>query len=81
MEPPAGLDSESVRDEKVKVLKAIPPIQEKNLVRGQFRGYRDENGVAKDSTDGNLCRGEAGDQFLALERRAFLHSAPENACP
>jgi glucose-6-phosphate 1-dehydrogenase len=49
MEPPAGFDSESVRDEKVKVLKAIPPIEEKNLVRGQFRGYRDENGVAKDS--------------------------------
>ncbi len=42
-------DSDSVRDEKVKVLKAIPPIEEKNLVRGQFRGYRDENGVAKDS--------------------------------
>jgi len=34
---------------QVKVLKAIPPIEEKNLVRGQFRGYRDENGVAKDS--------------------------------
>src|SRR5207244_3647696 len=49
MEPPVGFDSESVRDEKVKVLKAIPPIEEKNLVRGQFRGYRDENGVAKDS--------------------------------
>ena len=49
MDPPVGFDSESVRDEKVKVLKAIPPIEEKNLVRGQFRGYRDENGVAKDS--------------------------------
>jgi len=49
MEPPVGLDSESVRDEKAKVLKAIPPIEEKNLVRGQFRGYRDENGVAKNS--------------------------------
>jgi len=49
MEPPVGLDSDSVRDEKAKVLKAIPPIEEKNLVRGQFRGYRDENGVAKDS--------------------------------
>ena len=49
MEPPVRSDSESVRDEKVKVLKAIPPIEETNLVRGQFRGYRDENGVAKDS--------------------------------
>jgi glucose-6-phosphate 1-dehydrogenase len=49
MEPPVRSDSESLRDEKVKVLKAIPPIEEKNLVRGQFQGYRDENGVAKDS--------------------------------
>ena len=49
MEPPVRLDSESVRDEKVKVLRAIPPIEEKNLVRGQFRGYCNENGVAKDS--------------------------------
>jgi len=49
MEPPVRSDSESIRDEKVKVLRAIPPIEEKNLVRGQFRGYRDENGVAKDS--------------------------------
>lgn len=49
MEPPVRSDSESIRDEKAKVLRAIPPIDEKNLVRGQFRGYRDENGVAKDS--------------------------------
>jgi glucose-6-phosphate 1-dehydrogenase len=49
MEPSVHLDSESVRDEKVKVLKAIAPIEEKDLVRGQFRGYRDELGVAKDS--------------------------------
>jgi glucose-6-phosphate 1-dehydrogenase len=49
MEPPARNDSESVRDEKVKVLKAIPGIISANVVRGQFRGYRDEPGVAKDS--------------------------------
>ena len=49
MEPPISMDSDSLRDEKVKVLKAIPPIEEKDLVRGQFRGYRDENGVAKNS--------------------------------
>jgi glucose-6-phosphate 1-dehydrogenase len=49
MEPPVRTDSESVRDEKVKVLKAIPAIEEKNLVRGQFQGYREEKGVAKDS--------------------------------
>src|SRR5882757_6712689 len=49
MEPPVAFDSDSVRDEKVKVLKAIPPIEAQNLIRGQFRGYRDENGVGKDS--------------------------------
>jgi len=49
MEPPVRTDSESIRDEKVKVLKAIPPLAAKNLVRGQFSGYRMENGVAPDS--------------------------------
>jgi glucose-6-phosphate 1-dehydrogenase len=49
MEPPIRTDSESIRDEKVKVLKAIPPVQAKDLVRGQFRGYRKEPGVAPDS--------------------------------
>jgi glucose-6-phosphate 1-dehydrogenase len=49
MEPPVRADSESIRDEKVKVLKAIPPIEEKHMVRGQFRGFRDERGVAKGS--------------------------------
>src|ERR1700724_2264285 len=49
MEPPARTDSESIRDEKVKVLKAIPPLEAKNLVRGQFRGYRNAKGVAPDS--------------------------------
>ena len=49
MEPPVRTDSETVRDEKVKVLKAIPPLEANNLVRGQFRGYRQEQGVAPDS--------------------------------
>jgi len=49
MEPPVRTDSESIRDEKVKVLKAIPPLKPEDVVRGQFCGYRDEPGVAKDS--------------------------------
>jgi glucose-6-phosphate 1-dehydrogenase len=49
MEPPARNDSESMRDEKVKVLKSIAPIAAHDLVRGQFNGYRDEPGVAKNS--------------------------------
>src|SRR5438552_12727224 len=46
MEPPVRADSESIRDEKVKVLMAIPPLREQNVIRGQFRGYRTEQGVA-----------------------------------
>jgi glucose-6-phosphate 1-dehydrogenase len=49
MEPPPRTDSESIRDEKVKVLKAIPPLKPENVIRGQFRGYRNEKGVAQDS--------------------------------
>ena len=49
MEPPGRADSESIRVEKVKVLKSIAPLDEKNLVRGQFRDYRKEKGVAPNS--------------------------------
>jgi glucose-6-phosphate 1-dehydrogenase len=49
MDPPVGHDVESIRDEKSRVLKAITPLDEKHVVRGQFRGYRDEPGVARDS--------------------------------
>jgi glucose-6-phosphate 1-dehydrogenase len=49
MEPPVRTDSESIRDEKVKVLKAIATLDETAVVRGQFRGYCKEPGVAPDS--------------------------------
>jgi glucose-6-phosphate 1-dehydrogenase len=49
LEPPVNSGGESLRDEKVKVLKAIRPMRPENLVRGQFRGYRQEAGVAPDS--------------------------------
>ena len=49
MEPPVRTDSESIRDEKVKVLKAIPTLNSENIIRGQFTGYLSEPGVAKGS--------------------------------
>jgi glucose-6-phosphate 1-dehydrogenase len=49
MEEPANHDSESVRNEKVKVLQAIPDIRPEDVVRGQFKGYLDEKGVAPNS--------------------------------
>jgi len=50
MEPPVRTDSESIRDEKVKVLKSIESLSPDDIVRGQFRGYRTEKGVASSST-------------------------------
>jgi glucose-6-phosphate 1-dehydrogenase len=50
MEPPPGSDTELLRDERVKVLRGIPPLRPEDLVRGQFRGYRHEAGVKPDST-------------------------------
>ena len=49
MEPTVSTDSESIRDEKVAVLKAIPPLVAKDLLRGQFIGYRNEKDVSPHS--------------------------------
>lgn len=49
MEPPVAADAQALRDEKAKVLRALRPIDPADVVRGQFRGYRDEDGVASDS--------------------------------
>jgi glucose-6-phosphate 1-dehydrogenase len=50
MEPPPGIEQEAVRDERVKVLRSIAPLRPEDVVRGQFRGYRDEAGVKPGST-------------------------------
>jgi glucose-6-phosphate 1-dehydrogenase len=49
MEPPVNAGGESVRDEKVKLLKAVRPLTPAQLVRAQYKGYREEPGVAADS--------------------------------
>jgi glucose-6-phosphate 1-dehydrogenase len=49
MEPPAHYTSDALRDEKVKVLQAVRSLEARNVVRGQYAGYRNEAGVAADS--------------------------------
>jgi len=49
MEPPAHSYREAMRDEQVKTLRSVRPLSPEHVVRGQFRGYRDEAGVAPDS--------------------------------
>jgi glucose-6-phosphate 1-dehydrogenase len=49
LEPPFNIEGESLRDEKVKVLRAVRPLTAAQVVRGQYIGYRKEPGVAPDS--------------------------------
>jgi glucose-6-phosphate 1-dehydrogenase len=46
MDAPAGRDPEAMRAEKLRLFRAMRPLQPAQVVRGQFRGYRDEAGVA-----------------------------------
>jgi len=57
MEAPATLAGEGLRDEKVKLLRSIRPLESGDVVFGQFHGYREEDGIAEDS---------ATDTFVAL---------------
>ena len=45
MEPPVGADADALRDEKVKLLSQVRTIDPTDVVRGQYRGYGDEEGV------------------------------------
>lgn len=49
MDAPIGRDAESIRAEKLRLFRAMRPLNPDEVVRGQFRGYRDETGVAADS--------------------------------
>ena len=73
MEPPARMDSESLRDEKVKVLKSIPALEAGDIVRGQFRGYRDEARRRRQLAGRDLRRRSPPHQFLAVAGCAVLH--------
>ena len=50
MEPPTGGGYDEVRSAKAQLLRAVRPLDPAQIVRGQYRGYRDEPGVAADST-------------------------------
>ena len=89
MEPPTDLSADSVRDEKVKVLRSLRQFKsdadvKKNVVRGQYAAGRDQRrGGARVSrgaerqaaiADGNVRRDARGDRQLALGGRADLRA-------
>jgi len=49
MEAPTELYCDAIRDEQVKVFRTIPPLDPTHLIPGQFKGYKKEEGVARDS--------------------------------
>ncbi|HEX3951113.1 MAG TPA: glucose-6-phosphate dehydrogenase [Steroidobacteraceae bacterium] len=49
MDAPVGHDPKTMQAEKLRIFRAMQPLDPKEVVRGQFRGYRKENGVAKNS--------------------------------
>ena len=59
MEPPSGFDAKALRDEKVKVLSAVRPVDVRQAVRGQYRGYQEAAGVRRDSSTATFAVLEA----------------------
>ncbi len=53
MEPLAS--GETIREERARLIRAMQPLRPEDVVRGQFRGYRDEQGVNKDSDVETYC--------------------------
>ena len=80
--PPSSADD--IRDEKLKVLRSLRPMPgprsiERDVVLGQYRGYRDEPGVAPDSRDADLRRDARVRRQLALAGRAVLPARGQEA--
>jgi glucose-6-phosphate 1-dehydrogenase len=70
MEPPTSLDAQTLVDEKVKVFRSLRPLDPERVVRGQYEGYLQEEGVAPDSQT---------ETFVALE--AFIDNARWDGVP
>jgi glucose-6-phosphate 1-dehydrogenase len=55
MEAPSSASPDAIRDEQAKVLRTVRSLDNEHMVRGQFRGYRDEPGVARESYIGTYA--------------------------
>ena len=73
MEPPAGADADALRDERSKLFRQIRTVEPADVVRGQYRGYIDEEGVARRLRRRDLRRAPPRDRLVAVGRRAVAH--------
>ena len=67
MEPPTALEPRAISEEKNKVFRSLLPIHPHDVVRGQYGGYRDEQGVARDSDT---------ETFIALRAASTTGAGP-----
>ena len=76
MEPPSSFDSNAIRNETLKVFQSLHPLKEeyirKNVIRGQYIGYLQEQGVEEKFKNGNLCGFKILHRQLALGRNSIL---------
>ena len=78
MEPPYHFDPDAVRDEKLKVIRALEPVPPDDIVRGQYGAGEGEQGYVahmpktRRSQDRKLHRAEGAHLELALEGHAVL---------
>jgi glucose-6-phosphate 1-dehydrogenase len=70
MEPPTSFDPKRLVDEKVKVFDAMPPLAPRDVVRGQYDGYLQEDGVGPSSTT---------ETFVALRAFVALSGGPNGS--
>ncbi len=79
MEAPAGDDAETLKDAKFALFRSIHDADPAHYVRGQYDGYLDIDGVAKDSTTETYAAHAAGHRQLALVGRAVVHPHRQEA--
>ena len=81
MEWPVSSESRYVRDEKVKLFNSIRPLQPSELIRGQYRGYRNEPGVSANSKVETFAALRLHVKLLALAGSAGGACVPESVLP
>ena len=81
MEPPSSADPAALRDEKVKVFKAIRTVDPSDVVRGQVEGYLDEKGCGTRLHDGDVCCDASRNRLVAVGGSAVSHSSRQVVGP
>ena len=79
MEPPSSSHDEAIRDQQASLLRNVRSLSPDETVCGQFRGYRDEPGVAKDSRVPTYAAHAPVYRLVALGGRALLHPRRQGA--